>query len=191
MKKIILILLILLFIPNLTLAWNDCPFGLINNPAPGSCWRFIDTDQDGFCDHSQPAPDKRGQVLSENDIEKAGSQVQKKKVGYEFFSVLIILSFLYFVSLMLAKRKIISLVTHRKIWNILLLVTFLISGISGLILVININYNLDIALFFNLLYCHVETGIAMMIIAIFHIGWHWQYFARIFQFKKKDQLEDK
>jgi hypothetical protein len=186
MKKIIFILLIIFFIPITTLAWDDCPFGLINDPAPGSCGRYIDTDRDGICDNSQPAPDERDQAVSANDIEKVSGQIQKKKAGYNFFPVLIILGSFYFVSLIMAKRKIISLVTHRKIWNILLLVTFFISGITGLIMVININYKLDIAQSFNLLYKHVETGIAMIIIAIFHIGWHWRYFISIIRKRKKE-----
>lgn len=176
MKKIILILFILLFIPNLTLAWNDCPFGLINDPAPGSCGRFIDTDRDGFCDHSQLAPEKRKIALSENDTEKDGNQAQKKKVGYRFFSILIALFLLYAVSLTLVKQKVISSAVHRKIWNILLLVNFLASAVLGLLLVLRTNYSLDLILPFNLLYWHVEIGIAMAAIAIFHIIWHRQYF---------------
>ncbi len=186
MRKIIFILLIIFFIPITALAWDDCPYGLVNNPAPGSCWRFVDTDQDGYCDHSQPAPNERDQVLAGNNIEQAGNQAKNKNPGYRFFSVLIVISFFYFISLIMAKRKIISLVTHRKIWNVLLFVSFLISGITGLVLVININYNLKIVQSFNLLYCHVETGIAMMIIAIFHIGWHWRYFISIIRKRRKE-----
>jgi len=33
---------------------NDCPFGLVNDPAPGQCGRFVDSDKSGFCDHSEP-----------------------------------------------------------------------------------------------------------------------------------------
>jgi hypothetical protein len=38
------------------LAWDDCPLGLVNDPYPGACPRYIDTNNDGICDHSQPDP---------------------------------------------------------------------------------------------------------------------------------------
>lgn len=36
--------------------WDSCPFGLSNDPYPGECGRYIDTNQDGICDLSQPEP---------------------------------------------------------------------------------------------------------------------------------------
>ncbi|MBN1386423.1 hypothetical protein JW968_05625 [Candidatus Woesearchaeota archaeon] len=32
---------------------SSCPFGMALDPAPGSCNRFIDADDSGFCDHSE------------------------------------------------------------------------------------------------------------------------------------------
>ena len=53
MKRIALFLVLLL-----TLAqgqtWNDCPYGKVNDTYPGDCGRYVDTDGDGICDHSQP-----------------------------------------------------------------------------------------------------------------------------------------
>ena len=40
-------------------SWNDCPKGMINDEAPGSCPMYIDTDENGICDHSEPAPEDR------------------------------------------------------------------------------------------------------------------------------------
>ncbi len=37
-------------------AWDDCPRGLVNDPYPGECSRYTDTNNDGICDHSQPEP---------------------------------------------------------------------------------------------------------------------------------------
>ncbi len=37
-------------------AWDDCPLGLVNDPTPGACPRYIDTNNDGICDHSQSDP---------------------------------------------------------------------------------------------------------------------------------------
>ena len=35
------------------LAWDDCPLGLVDDPYPGACRRYVDTNGDGICDHSQ------------------------------------------------------------------------------------------------------------------------------------------
>jgi len=40
-------------------AWDNCPFGFEDDPYPGECKRYIDTDGDGICDLSQPAPEDR------------------------------------------------------------------------------------------------------------------------------------
>lgn len=37
-------------------AWDDCPKNLVNDPYPGECGRYIDTNNDSICDHSQPEP---------------------------------------------------------------------------------------------------------------------------------------
>lgn len=32
---------------------NTCPYGLENDPYPGRCFRYVDTNNDGICDRSQ------------------------------------------------------------------------------------------------------------------------------------------
>jgi hypothetical protein len=54
-----------LLFPFPVIAWDDCPFGLEDDPYPGDCARYIDTDGDGICDRSQPAPEDREDVSSE------------------------------------------------------------------------------------------------------------------------------
>lgn len=44
-----------------------CPFGLVNDPYPGHCSRYVDLDGDGFCDYSVPASDSSGSELSGGD----------------------------------------------------------------------------------------------------------------------------
>lgn len=59
-KKILLTLLIALTLVSTNVyAWDDCPTGEVNDPYPGDCKKYIDTDSDGICDHSQPAPEDR------------------------------------------------------------------------------------------------------------------------------------
>ena len=58
-KKIILTFLIIVVSSTTALAWDDCPKGLVDDPYPGECSKYIDTDNDGICDHSQLAPEDR------------------------------------------------------------------------------------------------------------------------------------
>ncbi len=189
MKKALFLVILLLFIPILTLAWEGCPFSLINDPAPGSCGRFIDTDRDNICDNSQSAPDKRI-ALAQNSPEKTESLPKVKKVGYDLFPISIVILLVYAFSLVLVRIKKINMLTHRRLWNTLLLISFLAVGLSGIFLVLRVNYGFEINWPFNLLFWHVETGITMAVIAIFHIAWHWPYFKSIF-IKKNDLLNKK
>ncbi len=91
--------------------------------------------------------------------------------------------FFYILTWYLSKRKFISKQLHRQIWNVLLLFTFLVSGLLGLFLVVQINYQFAIPFFRDILYWHVQFGIGMAIICIIHIIWHLNYYAKAFFLK--------
>lgn len=177
-------LIAFLLLPSDILAWEDCPFGLINDPYPGECVCYIDTDNDGICDLSQSAPLDRGILNIPYEI-KYKNEIKTKFDVYNFLPISLILIFFYALGSFLVKMKVISLVNHRKIWNILLLITFLISGVLGILFMIRLNFGWEITLPFNILFWHIETGIAMTFISIFHIIWHWPYFKKLFKFKRK------
>lgn len=257
MKKIIFALLILVLIPATVFAWDDCPDGETNDTYPGDCSKYIDTDNDGICDHSQPAPEDRnvessnieneeeihdlitGQELKTKAVEEiakiyeissnkyakelsnyyktnikptdsfqllhdnygvepgvakdiaasisTGEQIStseskdKNEKTYSFIPVLIVLSLIYFTTLILSKRKTISVLTHKRIWDVFLLITFLVSGILGVLLVIRINFGSVISLPFNILFWHVEAGITMFVISVFHIIERWYFFKNMFK----------
>lgn len=186
MKKIIFELVLLVFIPATILAWNDCPYGEAGCPYPGDCGRYIDTDGDKICDHSQPAPEDRNiEIINTKAIggKNLTTDNKQSRAAYHLLPTSIILVFLYFITHILSKKKIISIANHRKIWNFLLLITFLISGLFGILLVIEINFSIALSLPFNILFWHVEAGIAMFAISIFHTLWHWSYFKNIFKIK--------
>jgi len=48
-------------------AWDNCPYGLEDDPYPGECKRYIDTDGDGICDRSQGAPEDRDTSIFLNE----------------------------------------------------------------------------------------------------------------------------
>ena len=69
--------------------------------------------------------------------------------------------------------------THRKIWNLLLLATFLITGALGIVLAIGISQDPPWLLPRSLLFWHVETGVVMSFISFFRLGWHLRYYLSV------------
>jgi len=86
---------------------------------------------------------------------------------------------------LLYRIKVFRKFVHRRIWNVLLLLTFFVTAVLGIILVVQINYNLSTAMVRDYLYWHVQFGISMAVISIIHIVWHWKYFFSLFSKKSK------
>jgi hypothetical protein len=116
-----------------------------------------------------------------NALSEEQTSTQKRKPRYNLILYSSLTIGAYFLSLVLLKRNIYSKKIHRRIWNILLLVTFLISGLLGLLLVVQINYGILIQHFRQFMQWHVDFGIAMSLISVFHIIWHFSYFKNMFR----------
>jgi hypothetical protein len=106
---------------------------------------------------------------------------KEKAKPYDLILISLISFGLYGCTWGLMKLEKIKLSTHRKIWNILLLLTFMISCLFGFFLVIQLNYDFVISWYRTVLYWHVQIGIAMTIIAFFHTLWHFNYYKNIFR----------
>jgi hypothetical protein len=264
-----------LALPSDALAWDDCPRGLVNDPYPGACRRYVDTNDDGICDLSQSKPSDTttttaltvttttsgepptgdcplgpcagcgaclgvgvtaavdnssdaspatlaaagggAAVLVAGDsstttssttpssgvnssggsatvaaadgtvpaAEAASATLATRTPEGGFLTHYLVspiaLGFflIYGASFFLYKTRRIRIATHRKIWNVLLLATFLITGIFGLILTVQLDYPLPFTLPIDLLFWHVEAGIAMALISLFHMGWHFNYYKNV------------
>jgi len=205
-------------------AWDNCPYGLENDPYPGECKRYIDTDSDGICDHSQPTPEDRdtGIVLSDNNINENikedidySEEIREKVTGsffvaeaastqnivsdspstkkktlpdYNFLEIFFITLLIYFGGKFLARKSDISIGQERKFWNTLLLVSFIGSAGTGMILVFIRDYHWFRSINFKFLFWHVEFSIAMALLGIFHALWHLKYYLLIFKKKKKGKI---
>lgn len=184
------ILATFMFLSTNAYGWDNCPFGEVNEPFPGTCGRYIDTDHDNICDLSQPSPEFR-EGASNN--ETLSSQVQgntplvkNSGINYYFLPIAGILFLFYLLTYYLSKKKKIKLIKHRKLWNSVLLLTFLVSGMTGIILAILLSYGIRLTFYSEMLFWHVETGIAMAIISIFHIIWHWKYFKSMLRYRTEN-----
>lgn len=181
---VFLLLAFLFSKPLLVFAWSDCPFGKVNDPFPGSCARFLDSDNDGICDHSQPAPGER----LKTEVQKENNQ-REQKTGKEYNLGIIsfILLLAYGISSWLVKAKKIKLTAHRKIWNVFLALSFLLTALSGILLVLRVSYGIDLKFPLETLFWHVETGIVFILIAVFHFAWHLPYYRNLFSSRHSER----
>ena len=205
-------------------AWDNCPFGLVDDPYPGECKRYIDTDGDGICDLSQPAPEDRDRSVSLNeenikenteDDNKYFKEIDEKVTGglfiaeaastqktvsdspsperkslpdYNFLEIFFVSLLIYFGGKFLTRKLEISLYKEKKFWNVFLLISFIGSAGTGMILVFIRDYDWFRSINFNFLFWHVEFSIVMTLLGIFHALWHLKYYLSIFRKKKKDNV---
>jgi len=104
--------------------------------------------------------------------------------SYHFLLLFFLIFGFYFLSYYLLKIKKITLITHRRLWNIILLISFIFSGIIGLILALSIDLKLSLSWYRSFLWIHVESGIIMTLISIFHIFWHLPFFLNLLSKQK-------
>jgi len=103
-------------------------------------------------------------------------EVKKNKKVYHLIPITLILTLIYLTTFFLSKKKIISVILHKRIWNILLLLSLLSSGILGIFLIIKVNFGLNFTLAFNILFWHAELGIVLLVVSVFHVVERWYYF---------------
>jgi len=189
-----------------TSIWNSCTKGRVNCPYPGQCHSYIDTNKDKICDRSQSAPQPSATptttesaipttntpaVFSDaselepadaddpTGLSSAANENPVNSKSYGFIAILLVAAFSYALTWVLSRKKVIRHQLHRKIWNIILLVSAAISALLGLFLTLNLEFDLNITLPVNMLFWHVEASIVMGIILVFHIIWHWKYFVKM------------
>ncbi len=95
---------------------------------------------------------------------------------YLLIPILLILLIFYSISLLFSRISVIDRTLHRKIWNYCLLFTFLVAAILGTLMAIQVNYKLEVPWTEKVLKWHVNFGIAMSMIGVFHFLWHWRYY---------------
>lgn len=117
---------------------------------------------------------------------KTEIQPEKKKTKKPYNIILItsIVLLAYLLTFILVKAGKLKKLSHRKIWNVILLITFLVSCLLGFLLALQINYGFCMDWFRSFLKWHVEFGIAMTLIAVIHIVWHYKYYTTMISKKK-------
>ncbi len=86
---------------------------------------------------------------------------------------------LYLISYTLYRLDYYSLQFHKKFWNSLLAISFLVTALAGLFMALQVTYKWNIPFVKSVLKWHVEFGIGMAVTGIFHLIWHLSYYGKI------------
>jgi small neutral amino acid transporter SnatA (MarC family) len=97
---------------------------------------------------------------------------------------------LYLISLFLARKKVISFDSHKMIWNVALTISFIVVAITSIQYLLVLEYGLFWTFGMNINRLHIESGIVMLVISIFHIFWHVSYYKSIFRRRKSKKLPE-
>lgn len=118
-----------------------------------------------------------------NEIEDSVDNKPTTTRHYYSLEISIIFFLLYIASLVLVRRGILSTVLNRKLWNLLLLISFIVVTITSIAMILRMDYSIALFTGFDYAYWHIESGIVMIIVSIFHTLWHYNYYSRLFSRK--------
>lgn len=194
MKKICLLVFIIFLTPIVIYAWNDCPYGLVNDPFPGQCPRYEDTNQDGVCDHSQSP--SRLSLNNSSDNEHRGKKgdigvnissldTQKAKFvpkgNYYLVPLSITTLIIYLVTYLFYLENRLKRDIFYKIWNYVLIFSFLVTGVTGLILMIVVSQSIRSSWNLTIDFWHAEFAIIMVVSTLFHFHLYWNQLKNVFK----------
>ncbi len=108
---------------------------------------------------------------------------------YSIVTISTICLLFYGLSVALVKFEIISIAFQRKFWNTLLLLAITVAGSLGLLFAITVNFKIDLSIADSLLVWHVDFGIALFLISVFHFSWHLKYYLSVFDKPDKASQE--
>ena len=190
--KVLVTLIIFLslscYVPT-SLAWDDCPFGIDGDSFPGLCGRYIDTNDDNICDRSQEepstmntSPSSESAINAENQSNTAQifhgkSLLENENILYLIISFLIVL-FLAIDSYILGKKNRNTKIKIRILWNIFLLIVFIPSAITGILIILFPNFPSLLTLDANFIKLHTISSFFFMWISAYHIIWHTSYYLK-------------
>ncbi len=110
---------------------------------------------------------------------------------YHIFLITLLLLTMYIIGRVFSNKKILTVKKHKKLWNALLLASFIASGVLGMMLAFRVNSGTTSPMRFDVLFWHVEIGIAMFAISVFHVIERWYYFKRFFVSTKRSPRKKK
>jgi len=158
-KKLFFISLILAFLlfASPVRAWLDCPYGRVNDPYPGQCGLYTDTNNNQICDHGEAPPKE---VQSPLPL----VYLKNPRPFFVFLEITIIILAAWFLT-----KKFLKPLNFRLFWNLVLLASFLPVGVSGILLFLNIQIP-------NFSFWHDFLGVIFVIVGLLHLLFRLNYF---------------
>lgn len=86
----------------------------------------------------------------------------------------------YLVTYTLYKTGLIKKSIHVNLWNFILFSAFLVTALAGFVLMVLLELGIITSINLGLLYWHVEFGITMALVTVFHISIYWKSTRRLF-----------
>ena len=203
MKKLYVVLLIAILTPIAVYAWNDCPYGLLNDPFPGQCPRYVDTNHDNICDHSESPSSSSNSSNSinngntssnssdnsnadKNESNSSFSEITKvnsiPNENYYLVPLATTVTIIYLVTYLLYLEKRLKKSIYYRIWNFVLITSFLVTGATGLLMVIFINYGIQSSWNLTIDFWHAEFAIIMAFSTLFHFQLYWKQLKNALKF---------
>jgi len=99
---------------------------------------------------------------------------------YYVISTSLTVTLLYLISYFFYRIGYYSLQLHRKFWNLVLALAFILTATAGVFIALQINYKWNIPFIKEVLKWHVEFGIGLAITGLFHLIWHLNYYGKLF-----------
>jgi len=187
MRKIPIVLTIISFlilVSTNAIAWNECPAVYEGKLYPETCLRYVDTNNDGIYEHSQL---ESANLEAKNAFEqKKQDQIQKNisaNKGNKNYVVMITISFVLvilgiLVGKILVEEKIIRKPKEKLFWNILLLIFFIPSAITGILIFGSKDLTFLEGYKNTFLQLHNISSLFFMWIAVYHIIENARYYTR-------------
>ncbi len=86
----------------------------------------------------------------------------------------------YLFTYSLYKLDLIKKAIHINVWNLIILGAFIVSGGAGFILIILLELGVSLPISSQLLYWHVELGLTLALVTIFHLHTYWKSSKKMF-----------
>lgn len=183
-----------------------CPYGVLNCPYPGQCPRYVDLNGNGLCDLSidevntqttdtSDGSDPSGSPADTTSVDyndsnssavadpgtDFGSDQVSDGINYHVLPISLILISLYFFTHYLFKKGVLKQKKHRRIWNSLLTMGFIGTGVTGILLTFMINLGISLVYRQSITYWHVELAILMVICTLIHFHIYRKPFKNMFK----------
>lgn len=167
---ILLTIVALAFVVQSAYSWLDCPYGRVNDPYPGQCEFYVDTNQNQICDRSETP-----EASSPEGIE--GKEGGAAFLGFGLWSIFLIIASYFIHWYLVTKTNLqekfqwLNQRTFRYFWNLVLLLGFIPVAFTGILWLLGIR-NATLSLW------HIRTGIIFTVVVVLHLWERFKYFTQ-------------